>query len=172
MISTFGYKASWPMRWCRHFQKIFTCLVFIFMKICVYPGSLSWLALLSLQSLPGSRWRWLHRYTHRLRSAQPNSTFSIDRSPNLHWQRNNGRTFSLGPAPRPGRVMVLMCVSVCVHVCLPAPPPCCPHMKLEYWDTLDPKVPFDNTFLTLDNILLTLTLKYKRAECCLYAGLY
>ena len=26
--------------------------------------------------------------------------------------------FSLGPAPRPGRVMVLMCVSVCLPVCL------------------------------------------------------
>ena len=65
-----------------------------------------------------------------------------------------------------------VCLSVCMSVCLPPPPPCCPQMKLEYWDTLDPKVPFDNTFLTLDNILLTLTLKYKRAECCLYAGLY
>ena len=26
--------------------------------------------------------------------------------------------FSLGPAPRPGPVMVLMCVSVCSSVCL------------------------------------------------------
>ena len=29
--------------------------------------------------------------------------------------------FSLGPAPRPGRVMVLMCVSVCLSVCLFVP---------------------------------------------------
>ena len=35
--------------------------------------------------------------------------------------------FSLGPAPRPGRVMVLMCVCVCVLVCVlvcvSVPPP-------------------------------------------------
>ena len=30
--------------------------------------------------------------------------------------------FSLGPAPRPGRVMVLMCVSVCVSACVSVPP--------------------------------------------------
>ena len=29
--------------------------------------------------------------------------------------------FSLGPALRPGRVMVLMCLSVCVLVCLSPP---------------------------------------------------
>ena len=31
--------------------------------------------------------------------------------------------FSLCPALRPGRVMVLMCLSVCLSVCLSAPPP-------------------------------------------------
>ena len=30
--------------------------------------------------------------------------------------------FSLGPAPRPGRVMVLMCVCVCLSVCLSVHP--------------------------------------------------
>ena len=29
--------------------------------------------------------------------------------------------FSLGPAPRPGQVIVLMCGCVCLSVCLPHP---------------------------------------------------
>ena len=37
----------------------------------------------------------------------------------LSWLSN----FSLGSALRPGRVMVLMCLSVCLSVCLSAPPP-------------------------------------------------
>ena len=33
------------------------------------------------------------------------------------------QSFPLGPAPRPGRVMLLMCVSICMFVCLSPPPP-------------------------------------------------
>ena len=39
--------------------------------------------------------------------------------------------FSLGPAPRPGQVMVLMCVFVCLFVCLSVCPPSLPPQSLE-----------------------------------------
>ena len=46
--------------------------------------------------------------------------------------------FSLGPAPRPGRVMVLMCLSVCLCACLFACPPPPEAWTFRYLlDTLD-----------------------------------
>ena len=54
-------------------------------------------------------------------------SFSVDCNwVELEWKRfgtNEANKFSLGPAPRPGRVMVLMCLCVCVCACLLACPP-------------------------------------------------